>query len=59
MRNNKSNLPATTREVPMKESMAVANLGLMSPRDLEANLHIHVAMPSMMTPYKTGTLNQN
>lgn len=52
-------VPATTSDVPMKESMAVAYLGLRSLSDLDANLQRQVATPSTMAPYRTGTCVHN
>lgn len=49
--NQKSNnLPATTRVVPINESIADACLGPNSPRALDPNLHIRVATPSITAP---------
>jgi hypothetical protein len=47
-------LPATTSPVAMKESIALAYCGSLSPKYLEVSLHSIVATPSIMAPYKTG-----
>lgn len=47
--------PATTKEVPMKESMMIPKIEfrLLNPRD--TTLHIHVATHSTTAPNITGT----
>lgn len=48
-------LPATTSDVPMKASMAVAQRGLRSASARDASRHRHVAAPSTTAPYSAGT----
>lgn len=43
-------IPATTRLVPMNESITEACRGPNSPRDRDASLHRRVAIPSIAAP---------
>ena len=49
-------IPATTSDVATNESMALAYSGSLSVRAFEVRRHRRVATPSIMAPYRTGTL---